>query len=159
MSDIQKAVEAAARAVRQRRFGRHVMSDAYDPNIEPTWNELDDARSAITAALPHLASAQPQPSEYDLLRAVTRASEEASAAALDECEAIARDEARMWGKEVGSSALAAADRIAALKRGPISDGAMYAEESRRRDPQGYDRTLAQIVDELKRGPIAEENGE
>ena len=59
-----------------------------------------------------------RPARLLLFRAFAEAGRaDERAAALAECEAIARDEARMWGKEVGSSALAAADRIAALPRG------------------------------------------
>ena len=102
MTDIpEKAVEAAA---------RELAGSETDGNYRWHWH-TEKATRILAAILPHLASTQPQPSEYDLLRAITRASEEACAAAIDECEAIAL--------EYGSAIIA--DAIAALKRGPVAE--------------------------------------
>jgi len=105
MSDMQKAVEAAWECL-QGKVSCHLPDTEHLMVIS-----YGDLESSLAAALPHLESAQPQPSEYDLLCAITRASEEACAAAIDECEAIAL--------EYGSAIIA--DAIAALKRGPVAE--------------------------------------
>ena len=99
MSDIpEKAVEAALQAVTESGLN--------------AWVTTEGMRAALAAALPHLASAQPQPSESEAatkafinvpreeviasLRAQLRekiaALAKARAAATAECEAIARKE-------------------------------------------------------------------
>ena len=128
---------------------------ADDAYCRATWNRM---RAALAAALPHLASSQPQPSNsardtaveiaaitgcgFDrILDALTAI----RAAALDECEARARGElwfpdkynsryrcevghgenkdALNWSMEgdYGNARNAAADAIAALKRGPVAE--------------------------------------
>src|SRR6185437_9936368 len=99
MTDIpERAVEAAAQAYVDRRGFRWVEDpmecgqNAYDICLEA----LAGAEAALTAALPHLASAQPQPSESGVLNedpywrhvraAHAAAVAAARAAALDECE-------------------------------------------------------------------------
>jgi hypothetical protein len=48
----------------------------------------------------------------------------------------------------------AADAIAALASAP-GDGAIYAEESRRRDPEAYEAALAQLADDLTKAGESE----
>src|SRR6185312_3942815 len=86
MSDIpEKAVEAALQAVTESGLN--------------AWVTTEGMRAALAAALPHLASAQPQPSESDIrdiaawvnsLPSDADIRVEARAAALGECEAILR---------------------------------------------------------------------
>lgn len=114
MSIPEKAVEAAA---------RELAGAETDGNYRWHWH-TEKATRILAAALPHLASAQP--SEYDLLRAITRASEEACAAAIDECEAIA-EKFILSGAgcdfDVGCNYAATEikNAIAALKRGPVAE--------------------------------------
>ena len=136
MSDIpEKAVEAACLA--------YASAATKDGNT--TWRLDGQLRlrihAALAAALPHLASAQPQPSKSDeewarqlaeelscfhwplrgpypnATRLLLSAIAAARAAALDECASLARHEAgRMCncGERIARA-------LAALKRGPVAE--------------------------------------
>lgn len=53
----EATVEAVARAARKRRFERSAPASAYDAEIPPTENEIDDARAVILAILTHAKEA------------------------------------------------------------------------------------------------------
>src|SRR6185312_4346819 len=153
MSDMQKAVEAAARAMCNSQSCKSAFH-ADGKIIVDRWTFIggaksetgrwwmDNAKEALAAALPHLASVQPQPSESDKERAreilkrlgctgygdadvpfpddiafVASFLTATRSAALDECEAIARDEETANASVNGTEAARRIKKkIAALKR-------------------------------------------
>jgi hypothetical protein len=130
--NLAHAADAAARAIRRRKFERTRRLSAYDPTVNPTDNELDDAEAAIVATAPFL-SPQPSQSDEELARelwglpryGVTLLGEKkireiaAALAAVREeereaCEEIARHVERDLGVE-GDVAATIANRIRARK--------------------------------------------
>jgi len=158
----EKAVEAAALAL-ATYMGEPDNADLYE----------DRAREALTAALPHLASAQPQPSKSDegwsdeaieaandayadkegwatgpsivgdIMEALLPFLAEARAAALDECEAI-----------VEACATPGRFKVSDTWRNDMSPSEVYET--------GIIDIMNLIKEEfaaLKSGPVAEESGE
>src|SRR6185312_13796206 len=148
MSDMQKAVEAAARAMCNSQSCKSAFH-ADGKVIVDRWTfiggaesetgrwRMDNAKEALAAARPHLASAQPQPSKSDeerarlffdwpdsidrLASAFAAKGAEERAAALDECEEIARRELSGQWPEWDMRVRRIADAIAALKRSPVAE--------------------------------------
>src|SRR6185437_1391686 len=129
--------------------------------------ETDDSdegpvRAALAAALLHLASAQPQPSKSEeelrdaIIADLPDIPDPASirAAALDECEAIARDEAVAMTEQ----------RDDILDHGTLG-GRKITDAQKKQF--AYERhvaaetavIIADAIAALKRGPVAEESGE
>jgi len=155
MSDIpRQAVEAAARALcnydgvdpDRPCVIAQPYEDWYDTRYRahdgPAWKAWEyEAEASLAAALPHLASAQPHPSDSEAatkaiinvpreeviasLRAQLRekiaALAKARAAAIAECEAIARTFTYSGHLESMRTAHSITNQIAALKRGPVAE--------------------------------------
>ena len=150
MSDIpETAVEEALQAVTESGLN--------------AWVSTEGMRVALAAALPHLARAQPQPSESDIrdiaawvnsLPSDADIRAEARAAALGECEAIARDEAVAMTEQ----------RDDILDHGTLG-GRKITDAQKKQF--AYERhvaaetavIIADAIAALKRGPVAEESGE
>ena len=68
MSAYEELVRGAALARRRRQFERTGALKSYDPEVEPAWNELDDASTILAFALRTLETVTP-----DMVRASNKA--------------------------------------------------------------------------------------